>query len=208
MLIAAFLIAITLCGCNRSKGLNGNSLPQTLSSTQISSLAAQVNSALIANSDLTSSEQCYNPYLTVFQEEYCSIGVNTSAACPGGGVATMAGSVSGDFSGVTVTGTGTGTLDLTLKDCSIPSSTETMATAAPLTVTGSWFYFYTGMENVTSTTTGIINYSSSPTGSCPVNLSLSATVEGDSEHTLKECTYSGTACGQTIATGTSCMPAQ
>jgi hypothetical protein len=205
--IAILLFCMTiLSGCGGSGSGQGTSPPPTLSSAEITTLAAQANSALIANSVLTSSELCYNPYLTVFQEQYCAIPIATSVACPSGGISSLTGSVSGDFSGVTVTGTGTGTLDLALESCVLPGTTETLTTAAPLLVDGSWFYFYTGLNSITTTTTGAISYGPEPAGACPISLTLSATIMGNSAHTLTTCTVSGTACGQTIPS-TSCMPA-
>jgi hypothetical protein len=65
-------------------------------------------------------------------------------------------------------------------------------------------FAYGQASYVNATETGSIVYGTNPSQVCVTNLTVTASIEGDSEHTLTACLLSGTACGQTISE--SCIP--
>jgi len=97
----------------------------------------------------------------------------------------------------------TGILTAIPTACAVPQ-TDLKVTGDPdLTISGNVNFFYGGVDYVGVTQTGTVTYGPSPSGSCAVNLSLTASFEGNAAHTVKSCQVTGTACGATV--NQSCM---
>ncbi|MGA2979125.1 MAG: hypothetical protein ABSD76_06005 [Terriglobales bacterium] len=119
-------------------------------------------------------------------------------ACSGGGTVSISGSLSGDMN-FTATGGTSGMLTNTPTNCSIPGTNLVMNGNPSLAFNSVINFFYGGPSSFTVTETGPITYGPNPTGVCQTNLTITASIEGDAEHTLLSCTLAGTACGQTIS---------
>jgi len=163
--------------------------------------ASQIEQTLIAAVDLTGTNTCPIPPFP--QSSPCTIPVNADVACNAGGTASYTGSLSGlinfDASGGT-----TGTLTFAPSSCSIPGSNLLMMGGTTLVFASAVNFAYGQASYVNATETGSIVYGTNPSQVCVTNLTVTASIEGDSEHTLTACLLSGTACGQTISE--SCIP--
>lgn len=189
----AILLAVLCCGCGNSKGPSG---PTGLSTEQAAAAATQIGQTFVASSAQMGASFCGNPFAP--QEQFpCTISVASDVPCSGGGTVAVTGTNNGDLD-YSNTGGATGTLTYTPTNCSIPGSTLVMNGTTGLTFTTSLFYFYGGVSNFTTVETGPISYGPKPHGVCQTNLSITASFEGDNQHTVISCTLTGTACGQTI----------
>jgi len=196
--VTAITAAVLMLCCACGSGSSGSGGSTTITPAQSIAAADQVQQTFIAAIDQLTSQVCpLPPCCNINQENFCTITVAQQSNCSGGGTATFSGSLSGDmnFYG---TGNTTGSLTFLPASCSIPASNLVMNGSSTLTFNGQVFFFYLNPSGVDITATGNIPYGPQPSGVCQANLTLSATIENDRNNTLTTCTFSGTACGQTI----------
>jgi len=194
--LMVFAAMSSFLGCG--SGSSGSTGPTSITSAQSVAAANQVQQTFIAAVDQMTSTVCpLPPCCNINQENLCTMAVAEESACSGGGTATFNGSLSGDmnFYG---TGTTTGAITFGPSSCSIPGSNLMMNGASTLTFNGQVFFYYANPGGVDITATGTVPYGPQPSGVCQVNLTLSSSIAADSNHTLTNCTFSGTACGETI----------
>ena len=187
------LLIILGCGCGNSKGPSG---PTSISSQQAVAAATQIGQTFVAASAQMGASFCGNPFAP--QEQFpCTISIAASVPCNEGGTVAVSGANNGDLD-YSNTGPATGTLTFTTTNCSIPGSTLVMNGTPGLPFATSTFYFYGGVSSFTAVETGSISYGPNPAGVCQTNLTITASFEGNNQHTVTSCTLTGTACGQPI----------
>jgi hypothetical protein len=198
--IVASALLVLCSGCGGSASSTPPA-PTTLTVAQTTAVATQMEETFVAASAKMGASWCGIPQDPT--EDYpCTIPVNVIGTCSGGGTVAIAGSISGamDYSD---TGDATALITATPTNCAIPGTTLVINGSPDLSVSGTVFYFYGGVSNFTVTEAGSVTYGPKPTGTCQTNLTIAASFIGDSEHTVRSCTLTGTACGQAI--NQSCM---
>lgn len=199
--LAATMLLVLCSGCGGSGSNKTPPPPATLTAAEATSVATQLEGTFVAASAGMGAEWCGIPQDPT--EDYpCTIPVNVIGTCSGGGTVAIAGSINGpmDYSD---TGDATALITATPANCAIPGTTLVISGSPDLSVSGAVFYFYGGVSNFTIAETGTVTYGPKPSGSCVTNLAIAASFEGNAQHTVKSCTLTGTACGQTI--NQSCM---
>ena len=192
--VAAIMLLTLCCGCGSSS--SSMSGPSSISPTQATAAATQIEQTFVAASAQMGASFCGNPF-NPLGEYFCTISTNSNVPCSGGGTVATTGINTGllDYYN---TGSATGSLVYTPTNCSIPGSNLVMNANPGLTFATSFGYFYGGVSNFSVTETGSINYGPNPAGTCQTDLTIAATFEGNNQHTVLSCTLTGTACGQTI----------
>ena len=193
----ATMLVLLCCGCGGGGGSDTPPAPTTITAAQASAAATQIGHSFIAAVDTMTSNQCPTIGLKFGQEAYCNIPVASDLACSGGGSVAITGSTAGNMDS-TNTGNTISTLTLLPANCAITGTNLVMNGDPSLAIGGSLFFFYGGPSTLTITETGPITYGPKPTGTCRINLTMKASIEGNAQRTLQSCTISGTACGQTI----------
>ena len=126
--------------------------------------------------------------------ETCNWPVSYDGGCPGGGTISVDGDVNGTVDN-TFTGSLDGTLTIIPSMCSVPNTGLVINGDPSVGVTGQLDLSDGSPTSVEFTQTGSISYGPNPSGSCPFNMTLSATRSGQA---ITSCKISGTACGQSI----------
>ncbi len=125
--------------------------------------------------------------------------INESGSCEGGGTVTVTGSISGDIDEQAQTGTVTLDVTETINNCVVVTSTGTtftVNTSPPIRMTGDFTITQTSFSLAFDITGGFtFTGSDGRSGSCLIDVSMSATVTGT---TVAQESVSGTVCGQSI----------
>ncbi len=199
--LAATMLLVLCSGCGGSSKSSALPAPTTLSAAQSTAVATQIEQTFVSASAGMGTDWCGNPYAPT-EEFFCTIPVAFDGVCAGGGTIAITGSLTGDLD-YSDTGAVTALLTVMPANCAIPGTTLVMTGDPNLTVTGSGLEFYGGLSTFSVTETGSITYGPKPAGTCQTDLTITASFIGDAQHTVKSCTLTGTACGETI--NQSCM---
>lgn len=189
--LTAFL-AILLTGCGGGGNNSPSSTPATINSTQINASAVTLAQSLSANIQAANVGACSSASQSNF---YCDAPVAVTSLCTGSGKSTATGDITANWSAYA---SGPATLNLTLMpaSCTVSGTSLTLTGNPSLTATGTVSYVYAAPETALVVETGTISYGTSPSGSCPVNLTLNAVY---ARGNTASCKVTGTMCGQTIS---------